>query len=349
MEMGSNKSFYKAGKLASYVKGELLGDPEKIIRGVCGIKESKEGYLTFAENDKKFKDAEKSRAGLIIVSRDITESSKDILRVDNPRLAYAKISQLYQPQPFSKTGIHSSSVISNSAHLGKNISVHPHVVIAEEAEIGDNVILAPGVYVGAGVKIGRNTILHPNVVIEYNCVLGENVIVHAGSIIGADGYGYVTASDSHYKIAQMGNVIIHDNVEIGANVTVDRAASGSTIVGEGTKIDNLVQIAHNVKIGKDCLIIAQTGIAGSSKLEENVIIAGQVGIVDHVEVARKSKIASQSLITKDVPEGSYYSGNPAHNHFRELKEQAIRRRLPKLDKKIEELQRKLKKLEGKIS
>ncbi len=347
MEM-ENKNSYRAGKLASFVGGKLTGAPDKIIRGISGIADSKKGYLTFAENGKKLKDAENSPASLVIVNEDVVKSTKDLIRVSNPRLAYAKISRLFQPRPYFKPGIHSSSIISNSAILGENISIHPHVVIAEKAEIGDNVILAPGVYIGRGVKIASNTTIHPNVVIEAGSIIGKNVIIHAGSIIGGDGYGYVTDESGHHKIAQLGNVVIGDEVEIGANVTIDRAASGSTIVGSGTKIDNLVQIAHNVKIGENCLIIAQTGIAGSSELEEDVILAGQVGIVDHVHLERETKVASKSLITKDIPEGSYYSGIPAHNHFRELKEQAARRRLPKLMKKIEEMERTVKKIEKNI-
>lgn len=348
MKMENNKTSYKAAKLASYVEGELIGDPHKLIRGVCGINECEADYLTFAENKKRLKDAEKSRAGLVIVAENVNDSCKDILKVANPRLAYAKISCLFQLRPYFKPGVHLSSVVSDSAQLGENVSIHPHVVIDDQAEIGDNVILAPGVYVGESVKIGANSIIHPGVVIEYNCEIGENVIIHAGTIIGGDGYGYVRNEDGHHKIAQLGNVIIKDNVEIGSNVTIDRATSGSTIIGTGSKIDNLVQIAHNVKIGRDCLVIAQTGIAGSSRLQQDVILAGQVGVVDHIKIGSGTKVASKSLITKDIPEGSYYSGNPAQNHFWELKEQAACRRLPRLAKKIEELERRIKKLEGEI-
>lgn len=335
---------FTAGELARFVKGELIGNPDRVIKGVSGVNESKSDTVTFAENSEYFSAAEKSRAALIIVSEEITDSSKDLLKVKNPRLAFARIASLFAPEVLYKPGIHSSAVISDSVKIGKNVSIHPRVVIDEGVELGDNAIIAPGVYLGKNVKIGSNTVIHSNVVIEYNTVIGSNVIIHGGTVIGSDGYGFVSDNTGHHKIPQLGSVIIEDGVEIGANVTIDRGTSGPTIIKKGTKIDNLVQIAHNVEVGPENLIVAQTGIAGSTRLGKRVTLAGQSGVVGHIEVGDNTVLAANSLLTKGTSGGVFYSGNPAHDHREELREQAARRKLPDLIKRVKKLERELKKL-----
>ncbi|MFW5855885.1 MAG: UDP-3-O-(3-hydroxymyristoyl)glucosamine N-acyltransferase, partial [Bacillota bacterium] len=322
-------------------------DEQLIIDRVSGVAQSTSSTVTFAESEEYVRAAEQSRAGLIIVPEKIKESSKNILRVKNPRLAYARIAQLFMPEIFYKPGIHSSAVIAESARLGENVSIHPQVVIADKADIGDNVQLAPGVYIGPEVSIGNNTIIHPRVVIEYGCILGKNVIIHAGTVIGSDGFGFVSDEQGHHKIPQLGNVIIEDDVEIGANVTIDRGMSGPTVVGIGTKTDNLIQIAHNVRIGKENLLIAQTGIAGSTSTGRRVIMAGKSGAVGHIKIGDNVTIASSSVVTKDIPDHVFYSGNPAHDHREELKEQAAKRKLPQLLKQIKTMEQRLQKLEEK--
>ena len=346
--MAKESSFYTVGELAGLVEGRVIGDSDIIIRGVAGVAESTEEQLTFAEDARYLAEAENSRAAAVLVPENINESRKTIIAVKNPRLAYARIASLFAPAVFYKPGIDPAAVISAKARIGKNVSIHPHVVVEDNVEVGDNVILAPGVFVGRDSKIGDNTVIHPNVVIEYNSIIGSNVIIHAGTVIGSDGYGYVSAADGHHKIPQLGNVIIEDDVEIGANVTIDRGASGPTFIGAGSKIDNLVQIAHNVKVGPDCLIIAQVGIAGSTELGKRVILAGQTGVVGHIKIGDQAVIASDSTVTKSVPAGVFYSGKPAHDHKAALREQAAVRNLPELLKTIKELEEKIKRLEDEV-
>lgn len=341
-----NKTVYSAGELAELVNGELVGNSSLSIKGVSGIAESTPETITFAENSDYFKEAENSAAGAIIVSKKVTDSSKTIIRVKNPRLAFARVARLFEPDIYHNPGIHPSAVISETAIIGQGVSIHPRVVIDDKARIGDNVQLAPGVYVGKNVVIGENTIIHPNVVLEYDTVIGANVIIHGGTVIGSDGYGFVSDSEGHHKIPQLGNVVIEDNVEIGANVTVDRGTSGPTVIKQGTKIDNLVQIAHNVQLGEENLIVAQVGIAGSSILGKRVTLAGKVGITGHLTVGDNTTIMAGSIVTKNTPRGVVYSGNPAHDHKEELREQAVRRKMPEILKRIKLIEKKLNYLEG---
>lgn len=346
-ERGNKRKYYTLGELTELVSGQLEGNSNYKIYKAAGIENSDEKTITFAENDKYYKKAKKSGAGAVIVYESMKAGGENLIKVNNPRKAYARIADLFAPDPFYKPGIHETAVISDSAEIGQNVSIHPGVVVEEKAVIGDNTILAAGVFVGTNVKIGSNTIIHPRVVIEYNTEIGSEVIIHGGSVIGSDGYGYVSDQEGHHKIPQLGKVIIEDKVEIGANVTIDRAASGSTLIGKGTKIDNLVQIAHNVKTGEHNLIIAQTGIAGSSKLGERVVLAGQTGVIDHIKLGDGTRVATNSVVTKNTEGNNLYSGNPAQDHKDELRIQAARRKLPELVKKIKKLEKKINKLEGK--
>ncbi|MEJ6951255.1 UDP-3-O-(3-hydroxymyristoyl)glucosamine N-acyltransferase [Natronospora cellulosivora (SeqCode)] len=344
-----NKKVYTAEYLAKKVEGKLNGDYTGKISEVAAVSESNETSITFAESKNFIKAAKKSSAAVVIVPEGVEISGKTTIQVENPRLAYAIISSLFAPDIYYKPGVHKSAVIAETAKIGENVSIHPNVVIDENAEIADNVILAPAVYIGKNVKVGKNTLIHPNVVVEYDTEIGDNVIIQSGTVIASDGYGFVSTEEGHYKIPQLGNVIIGDDVEIGANVTIDRGASGPTMIAKGTKVDNLVQIAHNVKIGQECLIIAQVGIAGSSELGDRVILAGKTGVVDHIKIADNATIASNSTVTKDIPSSVFYSGNPAHDHKSELREQAARRRLPELLKTVKKLEKKIKELESEIS
>ncbi|MFW5981985.1 MAG: UDP-3-O-(3-hydroxymyristoyl)glucosamine N-acyltransferase [Halanaerobiaceae bacterium] len=336
---------FTSAELAEKVDGNLVGDPDIKITSVAGVKESSHNSITFAESKDYIKAASESSAAVVIVPQDVSIKGKTTIQVSNPRLVYAMISSFFAPNIYYKPGIHPSAVIEESAQIAKNVSIHPGVIIDENVILSDNVIIAAGVYIGRDVKIGRDTIIHPNVVIEYDSEIGSNVIIHAGTVIGSDGYGFVSTDQGHQKIPQLGNVIIGDNVEIGANVTIDRGASGPTVIGNGTKIDNLVQIAHNVKVGEDCLIIAQVGIAGSTEIANRVTLAGKTGVVGHLKIGDNAIIASSSLVTKNVASDVFYSGNPAHDHKQELREQAARRKLPELLKTVKKLEKKINELE----
>ena len=349
MNQGS-KDAYTAAQLADKVSGELFGDSSLIIKGVSSVESPRTDTVVFAENEEYLKDAEKFGAPLVITHDDVEPGSVELnlIKVNNPRLAYAEIARLFEPEPYYNPGIHSSAEIAESAELGTDISIHANVIVDSGVSLGDNVTLAPGVYLGENVEIGDNTLIHPNVVIEYDTSIGENVIIQSGTVIGSDGYGYTTDDKGHHKIPQLGRVIIEDEVEIGANVTIDRGTNQPTIIRRGTKIDNLVQIAHNVRIDEENLIVAQVGIAGSSRLGRRVTVAGQTGVVDHTEIGNNTTIASNSLVTKDIPEGVFYSGNPAQDHKDELKEQAAKRKLPRLMKRIKRMEEEIKKLDRKL-
>ncbi|MFW5980394.1 MAG: UDP-3-O-(3-hydroxymyristoyl)glucosamine N-acyltransferase [Halanaerobiaceae bacterium] len=343
----AGKKYYTVKQLARMVKGRVEGESACRITRAGSIKNSDENTVTFAENQKYLKKAKKSGAGAVIVPENLEIKDKTIIKVKNPRLAYAKIAGLFAPQPWYDPGIHHTAVIADSAEIGNEVSIHPGVVVRENAVIGNKTVLGPGVIIGKEVEIGDNTLIHPQVVIEQDTTIGSRVIIQAGSVIGSDGYGYVSDETGHHKIPQLGRVVIEDEVEIGASVTIDRAASGTTVIKEGSKIDNLVQIAHNVKVGKDNLIIAQTGIAGSSELGDRVILAGQAGVVDHVKLGDETKVATNSIVTKNTSGNMFYSGNPAQNHKKELKEKAALRKLPKLLEKIRQLEKRVNELEEK--
>lgn len=341
---------YTAARVADHVGGQLHGDPERIITGVAGIEDSEPQTVSFAENEKFLEKAEKSEAGVLLIPRDSRQCSRDVIRVDNPRLAYARAAELFSVRPYYRPGKSPEAVIDETAVLGEEVSVHPGVVIGPEAEIGDRVILAPGSFVGRGVKLGRDTTIHPRVVIERDTVIGKNVTVEAGTVIGSTGFGYVEDGENGYlRFPQQGRVVIEDDVDIGACVCIDRAASGETVIGAGTKIDNLVQIAHNVRTGEKCLITAQVGIAGSSTLGEKVTLAGQVGVVDHVHLGDGVLIGGKSMVSADTRGAGFYSGIPVQPHKKELRQQALVRKLPQLYKRIKELEKEIEKIKGEES
>lgn len=339
-------SEYTAAELADYVGGRIIGDSDIRLNSARGIDEAEKNSITFADNKKFFQKALKSEADLIIVPDKLeSETEKTLLLTDNPRTAYAKIASLFFDTPYKNGEISKKAVIAETAHIGKDVSIHPGVFIGEHTVIGDGTVIAPGSVIADDVEIGRNCLLHPTVTVERGSIIGDNVIIQASTVIGSDGYGYASDSEGHHKVPQLGNVVIESEVEIGANVTIDRGTSGSTVVGRGTKIDNLVQIAHNVKIGPECLIIAQVGIAGSTLIKKRTTLAGQVGVVGHITLAEKTTAAARSMVTSDTKKGDFISGAPAQNHRQELKEKASLRRLPNLQKRVKELEKKLAELE----
>ncbi len=335
-------------ELAEIVGGNILGNHDMIIVGVGSAKDALQGTITFAETEELHRVAEKNNAAAIIVPKTITNSSKTLLQARNPRLAFAKIAYVFMPKPLVTGEIHPTSVIHKDAEIGDNVSIHPHAVIDAEAKIGLGTVIGPGVYVGKGVKIGVDCEIHANVVIEYATEIGDRVIIHGGTVLGSDGYGFVTTTEEHYKLPQLGNVIIEDDVEIGANVTIDRGAIGSTVVGRGTKIDNLVHMAHNVKTGPECLIVAQVGVAGSSTLGRRVTLGGQAGVFGHLNVGDNVMLAARGVITNNVEKDRFLSGYPAMDHKKDYRIKAANRRTPEMLKKIKDLEKRLAELEKKM-
>lgn len=331
-------------ELAGLVKGEIKEEDEDIeISGIAKIEDVKEGEITFAISEKFLNMAKQSPASAVIVPLRIKEFPRPIIRVENPRLALAQILRVFSPGRRNFFGIHPSVIFGKEVKIGEKVSIGPYVVIGDKVEIKDNVCISAGVYLGNGVKIREESFLHPGVVILDNTVIGKRVIIHAGAVIGADGFGFAKKRDgSYYKIPQVGKVVIGDNVEIGANVTIDRATMGETRIGKGTKIDNLVHIAHNVTIGKDVAIVALVGISGSSVVGDRVILAGQSGITEHVKIGDNVIIAAKSGVTKDIPSNTFVSGFPARSHVRQKKIKAIINRLPQILERIQKLEKIIK-------
>ncbi len=338
----NNKKKYTIKEIIKKIDGVYDGKLplDHQISGVSSIENNTPNKVTFAENKKFVKKAAEQADGLVLINKNFGETDiKNPLKVEDTRFSYVKVAKLFAPIPYYKPGINDRAIIEDSVSLGDNVSIHSNTYIGENSKLGDNVVIAPGVKIAENTKIGANTVLHPNVVIERDCKLGSNVIVEAGTVIGSEGYGYITREGKHYHIPQLGNVIVEDNVEIGASVTIDRGTQSATMIGEGTKIDNQVQVGHNVKIGKYCLLVGQVGIGGSTVLGHNVIVAGQSGISDHVQLGNNVKVGAGSIVTSDITADSFYLGNPAQDRMKELKIRVLRKKLPEYWKEIKNLKK----------
>ncbi len=329
-----------AREIARQIGGELSGDGAIELKGLAPADSARSGDLTFAENEDYFKRAADGSASAILVDRALEglTTNKVLIRVPNARVAFAKLLGLFFPSPQFVAGVHPSAVIASSAQIDPSAHIGPHCIIGERAKLGARVVLHGGDDVGADCALGDDTQLFPNVTLYPRSQIGKRVMIHAGSAIGSDGFGYVFDSGAHRKIPQIGNVIIHDDVEIGANVTIDRGALGSTVIGKGSKIDNLVQIGHNVVLGEHCIVISQVGIAGSTKIGNNVIIAGQAGLAGHLNIGNQVTISAQSGVMTDIPDGEKWLGAPAMRD-RDMKRIYIAwQRLPELLRRVAALE-----------
>lgn len=331
-------------EIAALVEGEVLGAGDPEIAGVTNIEDAGPDDITFAVPPHLEK-AASSKAVAVIVPGDITSYSKPAIRVANPRVAFTKVLELFTPPTVVARGVHPAAVVGEGVRLGANVAVMACAVVADGAVVGDNTILYPHCYVGEGAMVGADSILYPGVTVYAGCRLGARTIVHSGAVIGSDGFGFVTVDGRHHKVPQVGNVVIEDDVEIGANVAIDRATTGSTLVGRGTKIDNLVHLAHNVTIGENCFLVALTGIAGSTKVGNNVTFAGQSGSVGHITIGDNCIFAGRAGAASDVPANSFYAGFPARPHKEWLRAEAATHRLPGLIKKVQQLEARLAELE----
>ena len=330
----------KTREIAEFLRGEVTGDGDIEIVRVAALDAASAGDIAFVE---KPEGENLSRASCLIVPADFqSDSDVPFIRVANPKLAFAKIAAIIHPAEMRPGEIHNSAVIAESSRIGKDVFIGAFTCVGERSEIGDGTQLRAGAKVGYGVKIGKNCVLHPNVFVEDGCTIGDGVILHSGVVIGADGFGYVRNDDSYVKFPQIGTVVIEDNVEIGANSCLDRGALGETRIGEGTKIDNLVQIAHNVQIGKRVIIAAQTGISGSTVIEDDCVIGGQVGMGDHARVMSGAVIGSQAgvLPGKIVRPGVWW-GTPVQPLDEYKRQNAMVKGIDRLRDEIKELKRRL--------
>ena len=332
-------------EIAELVNGTLLGDGGIEIAGVTNIEEATMNDITFAVAPHLDK-AARSLAAAVIIPNTITEFAKPAIQVENPRIAFVSLLNVFMPQIEVEPGIHPTAVIGKDAIIGENVSIMAYAVIGDHAKIGNHTIVYPHTYIGHGATVGSNSVLYPNVTIGAGCHIGSRAIIHSGAVIGSDGFGFITVAGRHQKVPQVGNVLIEDDVEIGANAAIDRATTGSTIVKNGTKIDNLVHLAHNVVVGENCFFVAQTGIAGSVKIGNNVTFAGQSGSAGHLTIGDQCVFAAKAGVIGDVPERSFYAGFQARPHKEWLRAEAAGNKVPDLIKKVRELEKRLAAIEG---
>jgi UDP-3-O-[3-hydroxymyristoyl] glucosamine N-acyltransferase len=329
------------------IGGRILGTPGTTVSGVSSLSESGLTDLTFIAADRFVKTALTSRAAAFVVGRPIEELTRPQIVVPNPALAFASIVQRFFVTPYRPRGVAEQIVRGTDVQIGPEVSIWPFVTLGDRVTLGARVTLYPGVFVGEGSVVGDDTVLYPNVTVREGCVIGRRVIIHSGTVVGSDGFGYVQDQGRHHKIPQIGTVTIEDDVELGANVTVDRATFGSTVIRRGTKVDNLVQIAHNVSIGEDSIVVAQVGIAGSTVIGHHVMIGGQAGLSDHIEVGDQVMIAARSGVNRNLASNQIVSGAPVMPHETWVKAQAVIPLLPELRQQVRDLERRVRELEGK--
>ena len=341
----ANKAGFTVAEIARHLNRPFQGDGSVLIHGVAGLEQAEEGDLVFYSS-KKFRSLlEASRASAAIIPEDEEFEGIPVIKVPNSQLAFVQATEMFFAPFRPAPGIHPKAQVSASARIGKNVSVGAFTLIGDDVEIGDNTVIFPLVSVYPRVKIGRDCVIHSHVSLREDTNIGHRVILHNGVVIGSDGFGYLQADDrSHIKIPQKGTVIIEDDVEIGANSAVDRAALGQTIIKKGTKIDNLVQVAHNVEIGENSILAGQAGIAGSSKLGKNVILSGQVGVSDHVELGDRVIAAARSGIAKNVPADTTVAGTPQMEIQEWRKVWASIPKLRELIREVRKLRREIEEL-----
>jgi UDP-3-O-[3-hydroxymyristoyl] glucosamine N-acyltransferase len=332
-----------ADSIAEVVGGKLEGDGSRELRGVARLEQAAGDQLAFAEGHQEVARARSSRAGCVLVPEGTSLPGLTTIAVCSPKLAFIRAAQVLHPTPAPVAGVHPTAIVSTEATLAEGISIGPYVVIERGVRVGQETSVAAGVYLGERSEIGSHCTLYPRVTIYPGARLGDRVVLHAGVVIGGDGFGYVFADGRHQKFPQVGSVVIEDDVEIGSNTTVDRGSLGTTVVGKGTKIDNLVQIAHNVTIGKHCVIVAQTGISGSTTIGDYVVIAGQAGVGEHARIESHAVIGGQAGILpgKIVREGTVVWGTPARPLAEVKRLYAHLGELPRLASKIRQLSQRL--------
>lgn len=337
-------------ELAKLIEGRIVGDEKIVIQGITNIESPIPNHLTFVQDEKGLRTLEASPIACLIVPENFQSSKKTLIQVKNPKLGWAKLLREFHPAPRYSQIISPEASVAKTAKIGNRVTIEPFAQVSDFAEIGDGAVIRSHVFVGESVKIGSSTILHPGVTIYEGCILGASVIIHAGSVIGADGFGYVATPSEQCKVPQVGNVIIEDEVELGACVTIDRATVGSTQIGRGSKIDNLVQIGHNVTIGAHTVISAQTGISGSSKIGSHVTMGGKVGVGDHVEIGDWVIVGAGAGFPsgKKVPPKQIVFGEPARPYQEARRQIAAQLRSAEMYEEIKRLRESIRNLEKKL-
>jgi UDP-3-O-[3-hydroxymyristoyl] glucosamine N-acyltransferase len=343
---------FTASTIAGFLKGEIEGNPATIVSNIARIEDGFTGAISFLANPKYEHYIYTTKSSIVLVNKTFVAAAKieaTLIRVDNAYEAFASLLRLVDQARPRKTGIHPTAVIEATAKVGSDVYIGPYAYIGENCFIGNNCLIYPHVYIGDSTHIGKNCILNPGVKIYHECILGEGCIIHAGTVIGSDGFGFAPQSETEFmKIPQLGNVILEDHVEIGANVAIDRATIGSTIIRRGVKLDNLIQIGHNVEIGENTVMAGQTGIAGSTKVGKNCMFGGQVGISGHIKIADGTKIGAQAGILSEVKnENTVILGSPAIDYKDFLRSSVVFKKLPDLKARIDTLEKDIKSLKEK--
>lgn len=343
---------FTAKQIADFLQGEIVGNPETKVSNFSRIEEGKAGTITFLANLKYTSYIYETEADIVLVNSDFTPErpiNATLIKVPNAYAALATLMDLVNKSAPRKCGIDTMSFVSSSATMGEDIYVGAFAYIGDNASVGSNSMIYPQSYIGDNVKIGENTIIYPGVRIYHGCEIGSNCILHSGAVIGADGFGFSKEKDVYHKIPQLGNVVVEDDVEIGANTTIDRAVMGSTIIRRGVKLDNLIQIAHNCEIGENTAMAAQVGIAGSAKIGENCVFGGQVGIGGHITIGRNSQVGAQAGIISNTKEGSEVMGSPAFPVKNFFKSSIIVPKLPDMYRQLSALEKELNALKEKLA
>ena len=336
------------GELAALLHGELKGPADLMIEGIAALESATPREITFIAQRRYARLAGASQAGAFIVAPDLADLARPLIIVDHPYLAYARVAALLAPPRRRWPGVSDRACLGRDPQLGREVSIAPLVFIGDGVRLGDGVTIMPGCFLGDEVHLGAGTLLHPNVTILERCRLGERCIIHSGTVIGADGFGFVPTAEGNEKIPQLGTVVIEDDVEIGANCAIDRGALGETRIGRGVKIDNLVHLAHNVVVGEHSLLVAQVGVSGSTKLGRRVILAGQVGLTGHIEVGDGVRVGAQSGVHHSVPAGQTVTGSPALPHKDWLQVMSHLPKLPDLYKRLKGLEKQLSELSARL-
>jgi len=335
-------------ELAACVGGAVRGDESYLVSGLAPLETATPDKITFLANPKYAAKVAETRAGAVLMAPGGEAYGHNVIEVASPYLAFAKLLTLFYVQPQPVIGVSPQAHVGQNVALGRDISVHPGAVIGNNVKLGDRCVILPGAVLYEGVTVGEDTVIHANAVIRERCRIGSRCIIQPGAVIGSDGFGYAPDGKAHYRIPQIGVVVLEDDVEIGANTTIDRAALDTTLIRKGTKLDNLVQIAHNCQVGENCLMMSQVGVSGSTTIGNSVILTGQVGVVGHIKIGDNVIVGAKSGVPNSLPGNAYYAGIPAAPHKEWLKTTATLPRLPEMRKTIGLLEKRIAELEARL-
>jgi len=334
---------FSIAEIAEVVDGTIEGDSELMIKGVCDLQNSRSDCISYIIPGKHENYLKTTKVSALLTNNNFKLDQKNttLIRVKNPKLSLIDVIHMFYPEKPNSETIHPSAVISSNVQLGKNVEIGPHVVIENGVTIGNSVRIGSGSFIGSNTEIGNGSSINANVSIYHDITIGNTCIIDSGTVIGADGYGLISEKNKHYKIPHIGSVSLGDNVWIGANCSIDRGTLSDTVIGSGSKLDNLIHIAHNVTIGKNCLMAAQVGIAGSTIIEDNVTLAGQVGIIGQITIGRDSIVAAKSAVYQSMEASSFASGIPARPHKNRLRQDTIINQLPDILNRFRKLEKKI--------